>query len=202
MMLKKEKIVEFVVTFCFIGKAKYCPGTLGSLAAFPLAYIIAHFTIINQIVFSFSKLNLAFVERELLSLFIILLLVCVLLFIIGLYFTTKYLYLVDKKDPQEVVIDEVVGQMLMITCCSFSVAFVQYSGLIRYLSAGAIDFIFLFVLPFSLFRFFDIVKPWPVDWLDKNINGAIGVMIDDVAAAILAIVIHYALTFTIIDWFR
>ena len=77
MMLKKEKIVEFVVTFCFIGKAKYCPGTLGSLAAFPLAYIIAHFTIINQIVFSFSKLNLAFVERELLSLFIILLLVCV-----------------------------------------------------------------------------------------------------------------------------
>ena len=78
----------------------------------------------------------------------------------------------------------------------------QYSGLIRYLSAGAIDFIFLFVLPFSLFRFFDIVKPWPVDWLDKNINGAIGVMIDDVAAAILAIVIHYALTFTIIDWFR
>lgn len=202
MMLKKEKIVEFVVTFCFIGKAKYCPGTLGSLAAFPLAYIIAHFTIINQIVFSFSKLNLAFVERELLSLFIILLLVCVLLFIIGLYFTTKYLYLVDKKDPQEVVIDEVVGQMLMITCCSFSVAFVQYSGLIRYLSAGAIDFIFLFVLPFSLFRFFDIVKPWPVDWLDKNINGAIGVMIDDVAAAILAIVMHYALTFTIIDWFR
>ncbi|WPY00552.1 Phosphatidylglycerophosphatase A [Candidatus Trichorickettsia mobilis] len=201
-MLKKEKIVEFVVTFCFIGKAKYCPGTLGSLAAFPLAYIIAHFTIINQIVFSFSKLNLAFVERELLSLFIILLLVCVLLFIIGLYFTTKYLYLVDKKDPQEVVIDEVVGQMLMITCCSFSVAFVQYSGLIRYLSAGAIDFIFLFVLPFSLFRFFDIVKPWPVDWLDKNINGAIGVMIDDVAAAILAIVMHYALTFTIIDWFR
>ncbi len=201
MMLKKEKIIEFVVTFCFIGKAKYCPGTLGSLAAFPLAYIIAHFTIINQIVFSFSKLNLVLVERELLSLFIILLLACILLFIIGLYFTTKYLYFVDKKDPQEVVIDEVAGQMLVITCCSFSVAFVQYSGLIGYLNAGAIDFIFLFVLPFSLFRFFDIVKPWPIDWLDKNINGAIGVMIDDVAAAILAIVMHYALTFTIIDWF-
>ena len=42
------------------------------------------------------------------------------------------------------------------------------------------------VLGFMLFRFFDIVKPWPVSWADKNIQGGIGVMLDDILAGILA----------------
>ena len=198
MIVKKKHIIEFVTTVCFIGKIKYCPGTFGSLVAFPLAYIITHFVVTNQIVFSFTNLNL--IERELLSIFIVLLLVCILLFIIGVYSTTQYLRYTNDDDPKEVVIDEVVGQMLVIACGSFSVAFAQYSAITRYLSPGFIDLIFLFVLPFSLFRFFDIVKPWPIDWLDKKIKGGIGVMIDDVAAAIFAIVVHYALTFMIIQW--
>ncbi|KAJ6645078.1 Aspartokinase [Pseudolycoriella hygida] len=50
-------------------------------------------------------------------------------------------------------------------------------------------------------RFFDIIKPWPINWLDANIKGGIGIMLDDIAAAIFASVIHYAITFTLIDWF-
>lgn len=42
------------------------------------------------------------------------------------------------------------------------------------------------VLGFALFRFFDIVKPWPVSWADKNIQGGIGVMLDDILAGLLA----------------
>lgn len=39
---------------------------------------------------------------------------------------------------------------------------------------------------FFFFRFFDIVKPWPVGWLDKNISGGLGIMLDDIAAGVYA----------------
>ena len=39
---------------------------------------------------------------------------------------------------------------------------------------------------FVLFRFFDVLKPWPISWLDKNINGGFGIMIDDVAAGLVS----------------
>ena len=39
---------------------------------------------------------------------------------------------------------------------------------------------------FVLFRLFDIVKPWPISWLDRRVKGGLGIMLDDVAAALLA----------------
>jgi len=39
---------------------------------------------------------------------------------------------------------------------------------------------------FILFRFFDALKPWPISWLDKNINGGFGIMIDDVVAGLVS----------------
>ncbi len=44
------------------------------------------------------------------------------------------------------------------------------------------------VLGFVLFRLFDIVKPWPIRWLDRNVEGGLGVMIDDVLAGLMALV--------------
>jgi phosphatidylglycerophosphatase A len=44
------------------------------------------------------------------------------------------------------------------------------------------------VIGFVLFRFFDIVKPWPIRWLDANVEGGFGIMIDDVLAAIMALI--------------
>ncbi len=41
---------------------------------------------------------------------------------------------------------------------------------------------------FVLFRFFDVVKPWPIRWLDKNVSGGFGVMIDDVLAGVMAFI--------------
>lgn len=43
------------------------------------------------------------------------------------------------------------------------------------------------LIGFVLFRIFDIVKPWPIRWLDKNVSGGFGVMIDDVLAGLMAL---------------
>ena len=52
------------------------------------------------------------------------------------------------------------------------------------------------ILGFALFRFFDIVKPGPIGWLDKNTHGGFGIMIDDVLAGVFALagvqIIYYA----------
>ena len=42
------------------------------------------------------------------------------------------------------------------------------------------------VAGFVLFRFFDIVKPWPIRWLDRHIHGGLGIMLDDVLAGLFA----------------
>jgi len=51
---------------------------------------------------------------------------------------------------------------------------------------------------FVLFRFFDMVKPWPISWLDKKVHGGLGIMLDDVLAGVFAclvlhLVMHYLL---------
>lgn len=79
------------------------------------------------------------------------------------------------KDPGCIVWDEFVG--LWITYL--------------FLPAGLL----WLALGFLLFRLFDILKPWPVSWLDKNLHGGLGIMADDVAAGVLALasiqVIHF-----------
>ena len=42
------------------------------------------------------------------------------------------------------------------------------------------------ILGFALFRFFDVVKPWPISWADKYVHGGLGIMLDDVLAGIAA----------------
>lgn len=44
---------------------------------------------------------------------------------------------------------------------------------------------------FSLFRFFDVIKPWPIKWFDSKVHGGFGIMIDDVIAGLFAGVVLY-----------
>lgn len=53
------------------------------------------------------------------------------------------------------------------------------------------------LLGFILFRFFDIVKPSFIGWIDHHIHGGLGVMLDDLAAAICSLIILHLLTFII-----
>jgi len=43
------------------------------------------------------------------------------------------------------------------------------------------------IIGFALFRFFDILKPWPIKWLDEKVHGGFGIMIDDVLAGVFAL---------------
>ncbi|AWL11426.1 Phosphatidylglycerophosphatase [Saliniradius amylolyticus] len=49
------------------------------------------------------------------------------------------------------------------------------------------------VAGFVLFRFFDIVKPWPIRWLDRHVDGGLGIMLDDILAGIFALLCMHGL---------
>ncbi len=188
-----NKIIKFIVTGCYVGLIRLAPGTFGSLLAFPIFILILNLSIKYKLRFSISSLPP--MQQELLTVAILIILVCVILFILGIFLVDKYIIQVGREDPKEVVIDEIVGQMLTVILSAPICVFAHNSFLVDKISPNMIDFIFLFLLPFVLFRFFDIYKPWPINWLDKNVKGGLGVMIDDVLAAIFASVMCYALTF-------
>lgn len=49
------------------------------------------------------------------------------------------------------------------------------------------------VLGFALFRLFDILKPWPISWVDKHVHGGFGIMFDDILAGLMSFVVLQAL---------
>ncbi|KEY90348.1 phosphatidylglycerophosphatase A [Candidatus Photodesmus katoptron] len=63
-------------------------------------------------------------------------------------------------------------------------------SVLPFLNISIIDWKWL-LAGFIVFRVLDILKPWPISWLDKNINGGLGIMIDDIVAGMIASVILY-----------
>ncbi|AMG31211.1 phosphatidylglycerophosphatase A [Grimontia hollisae] len=45
---------------------------------------------------------------------------------------------------------------------------------------------------FVIFRFFDMVKPWPISWLDKKVHGGLGIMLDDIVAGVMSMLVLWA----------
>tara|TARA_S200000501_G_C20576753_1_gene635374 strand:- start:83 stop:586 length:504 start_codon:yes stop_codon:yes gene_type:complete len=78
----------------------------------------------------------------------------------------------ENKDPKEVVIDEFIGQSIPIYLYEIS------HGTEKSSDEAIIFYIFCFIL----FRFFDIAKPFPVNFFDKNFKNSFGVIMDDVCA--------------------
>ena len=98
-----------IATFFGVGKiTKKCPGTLGSLAGIPLAYLMMKFS--NMIL---PYLNIHYAESQL-SYFFTPMLLTLVLFLIGSYSSHHYAKMLKKDDPAEIVIDEVLGQTLSI----------------------------------------------------------------------------------------
>ena len=135
-----------LATFFGVGLIPFAPGTFGSLAAIPFAWVIISITNHH-----------------------ILLIVNIFLFILGVYAASIYSNKLKLKDPSSIVIDEVVGICLVLS-------FIPKN-------------IYLFVLAFIIFRFFDIFKPWPIYIADKKIHGGFGIMIDDIIAAIYTLLL-------------
>ncbi len=190
-----------VSTWFGIGKIPFAPGTWGSFFTFPL-FILAHYL-----------LAFASSEKTFTNLFLLLL---TILFIVGNWTTNIYMKRTGKHDPKEVVIDEVVAQMLVFFSAFIAIA--QSLGIFQALygtpeapkTPTLSDITNLFATPplalsyiaiavpaytlcFILFRIFDIWKPWPISYCDKNMKGGFGVMFDDLFAAMYAIIVLYGI---------
>ena len=103
----------------------------------------------------------------------------IFIFFISIYAVNIFIKNMENKDPKEVVIDEFIGQSIPI--CLYEVAHEGTKETERVL-------IFYFVM-FILFRIFDIVKPYPVSYYDKNFKNSFGVIMDDVAAGLYVVAV-------------
>ncbi len=191
-----NKCIRFIVTGGYVGLIRFAPGTFGSLLAFPLFVLIIN--LVSKFRLRFNISSLGQIQQELLTVGVIIVLLCTILFIVGVYLVDRYINEVGREDPKEVVIDEIVGQMLTVILAAPTSILAHHAEFAAKIDPNIIDFIFLFLIPFILFRFFDICKPWPINWVDKNVKGGFGVMIDDVLAAVFASVMSYAITFVVV----
>jgi len=87
--------------------------------------------------------------------------------IAGIVICQKAADAVGVHDHPAIVWDEIVGYLI-------TMAFVPFSWL--NLAIG-----------FALFRFFDIIKPWPISYFDKHVHGGLGIMVDDILAGVFAL---------------
>ena len=157
-MIINQKFLLYLSRFAEaypIGHSKYAPGTMGSL----IGVLFGSFLILNLDV----KFYLIFL----------------LIFIIVSYLLCEaHLKFYNKKDPKEVVVDEISGQFIAILGCVQS-------------DKSTYMFLSLF-LSFILFRFFDISKIGPIKRFENLPNG-IGIMADDIVAGLFALVTQAAI---------
>ena len=141
-------IWRFVATFFYLGKLPFAPGSWGSLGALLLWLIL-------PVTFSVH------------------LSVIIILFVLGVYSSSRMVKYLDDHDPSEVVIDEVVGMGISLFMLPHSLG--------------------LYFLAFILFRVFDILKPSFI-YRIQNLSGGWGIMLDDVLAGLLTFIIVKGIT--------
>ena len=137
-----------------IGKIKHAPGTIASLIT-----CFVFFLLINT-----------------LNIFTIFLITLIIFFYSFIAINNSFEEF-DKDDPQEIVIDEVIGQMLPLIAIPI------------YETLYPLPIIYYCISAFLLFRLFDIWKPYPINYVDNNIKGSLGIMLDDIFAGIFSTII-------------
>lgn len=150
----KKKAALFLSTGAFAGYVPFAPGTVGTLWGVPLFYGLAGLDPLQWTA---------------------LLLVTVIFAVTISNEAEKHL---QRKDPKEIVIDEIAGYGIATAFLPFTVLNV--------------------ILAFILFRFFDILKPFPISRLEKALPGGWGIVMDDCVAGIFAnvalqVMLRYAL---------
>ena len=137
-----------------IGKIKYAPGTVASLIT-----CLVFLLLIN--IFNIS----------------VILLFTLIIFCYSFVAISSSFENFDSEDPQEIVIDEVVGHMLPL----FAIPI--------YETLYPLPKIYYCVAAFLAFRLFDIWKPYPISYVDNNVKGALGIMLDDIFASIYSVIV-------------
>ena len=103
---------------------------------------------------------------------IIILIGLIFVFIFSFYAISAHTKDFKNKDPGEIIIDEFLGQSIPIYLYEISHGTTKESS----------EAIIYYALFFILFRYFDIMKPFPVNFFDKNFKNSFGVIMDDVCA--------------------
>ena len=137
-----------------IGKIKYAPGTFASLASCLLFLLLITFFDFTFIFF-----------------------ITLIIFLYSFMAINNSFDEFRSDDPQEIVVDEVAGQLLSLLAIPI------------YETLYPLPIIYYCITSFILFRLFDVLKPYPVNYVDDNIKGALGIMLDDVLAAIYSIIV-------------
>ncbi len=130
---------RLIATYFFVGYSRFAPGTLGSLLSFPLVYLSA--------------------DKPLISLPLSL-----ILFLLGAFFSNEVAKQKGEDDPEEVVIDEVLGMVVSFSFVPFSLK--------------------TFLVGFVTFRILDVVKPFPIKKFE-GLPGGLGIMADDLVAGLI-----------------
>ena len=103
--------------------------------------------------------------------------ILLVVFIYSFYAVSEYIKFNENKDPKEVVIDEFIGQ-------SFPIYLYEIShGAVKDSQEAVLFYLYIFVL----FRYFDIKKPFPINFFDKKFKNSFGVIIDDVVAGLYVV---------------
>jgi len=105
------------------------------------------------------------------------LLILLIIFIYSFYAVSEYIKFNKNKDPKEVVIDEFIGQSIPIYLYEIS------HGTIKESQEAILFYLYIFIL----FRYFDIKKPFPVSYFDRNFKNSFGVILDDVVAGLYVV---------------
>jgi len=100
------------------------------------------------------------------------LMILLIVLIISFFSVAAHIKDTENKDPKEVIIDEFIGQSIPIYLYEIS----------HGTEKSPDQAIIFYTVCFILFRFFDIVKPFPVSFFDKNFKNSFGVIMDDICA--------------------
>ena len=139
------------VTMFGLGKVSKIPGTLGSLATVILLYVFFHILNISSSIVLISL---------------------VIIFIYSFSAVAIHIKDNEEKDPNEIIIDEFIGQSIPIYLYEIS----------HGTEKSPDEALIFYSICFILFRFFDIAKPFPVNYFDRNYKNSFGVIMDDVCA--------------------
>lgn len=137
---------SLIATFGGVGRLPRAPGTWGALIALPLGWALTAAGGWPALAGAIAVLCVA-----------------------GIWASGRYARGIGSADPGSVVVDEVVGQWIVLI--------------------GAPLHPLPYLLAFLLFRTFDIAKPWPISWFDRHVGGGVGIMADDVVASVGALVV-------------
>ena len=108
----------------------------------------------------------------------------IVIFIFSFFAVATHIKDNENKDPKEVIIDEFIGQSIPIYLYEIS----------HGTEKSPDEAIIFYGICFILFRFFDIVKPFPVSYFDKNFKNYFGIIMDDIMAGLYSMLLIYLIS--------